>query len=109
MVSFVGNKNIALSVGAGIAMWVLARQRRLSLTRLGELLDAPLGTAAVIILITAAGGAFGAMLRHAGVGDAVKVIAATYSINILFLGWITALVIRIAQGSATVAMLTTSA
>jgi gluconate:H+ symporter, GntP family len=109
VLSFVGNKNIALSLGAGIAMWVLARRRGLTLSRMGELLDAPLGTAAVIILITAAGGAFGAMLRHAGVGDAIKTIAVTYSINILFLGWITALVIRIAQGSATVAMLTTSA
>jgi gluconate:H+ symporter, GntP family len=106
---FAGNKNFALSVGAAIAMWVLARQRKLGLARLGEMLDAPLGTAAVIILITAAGGAFGAMLRHAGVGDAVKTVAATYSINILFLGWLTALVIRVAQGSATVAMLTTSA
>jgi gluconate:H+ symporter, GntP family len=106
---FFGNKNIALSIGAGIAMWVLARQRGLSFARLGELLDAPLGTAAVIILITAAGGAFGAMLRHAGVGDAIKVFAVAYSIDLLILGWTTALIIRIAQGSATVAMLTTSA
>jgi GntP family gluconate:H+ symporter len=73
------------------------------------LLDAPISTAAVIILITAAGGAFGGMLRNAGVGDAVKGIAQTYSIDVLFLGWITALVIRVAQGSATVAMITASA
>jgi GntP family gluconate:H+ symporter len=105
----VGNKNIALLVGALIAMGVLARQRGLGWSRLGELLDAPLNTAAVIIMITAAGGAFGAMLRHAGVGDAIKAIAATYSLDLVLLSWITALVIRIAQGSATVSMLTTSA
>jgi GntP family gluconate:H+ symporter len=106
--SFVGNKNIALMVGAAIAIGVLARQKRLPFTQLGGLLEAPLGTGAVIILITAAGGAFGGMLRHAGVGDAIKLIATQYSLNVLVLGWLTAFVIRIAQGSATVAMLTTS-
>ena len=108
VLSFFGNKNIALSLGAAIAMWVYARQRGLSFGKVGEQLDAPLGTAAVIILITAAGGAFGAMLRHAGVGDAIKVFAVTYSLDLLVLAWTTALVIRVAQGSATVAMLTTS-
>lgn len=108
VLSFFGNKNIALSLGAAIAMWVFARQRGLTLGKVGEQLDAPLGTAAVIILITAAGGAFGAMLRHAGVGDAIKTFAVAYSIDLLVLSWATALVIRIAQGSATVAMLTTS-
>lgn len=109
IVYFVGNKNIALAIGAMIAIWVLARQRNLTLTRVGELLDAPISTAATIILITAAGGAFGAMLRHAGVGDAIKAVAVEHSIDVLFLGWLTAVIIRVAQGSATVAMLTTSA
>jgi len=109
VLSFLGNKNIALSIGAAIAMWVFARQRRMTFGQVGDSLEAPLGTAAVIILITAAGGAFGAMLRNAGVGDAIKAFAVTYSINLIILGWVTALVIRVAQGSATVAMLTTSA
>ncbi|HYD85800.1 MAG TPA: hypothetical protein VEA63_17150 [Opitutus sp.] len=109
IVSFVGNKNVALLVGAVIAMSVVARQRSMSLRRLGELLEAPLAMAAVIILITSAGGAFGAMLRNAGVGDAIKSIAVTYSIDLLLLAWTTAFVIRVAQGSATVAMITASA
>jgi len=109
IVSLLGNKNIALLIGATIAVVVLARQKGLSTNQVGELLEAPLGTGAVIILITAAGGAFGGMLRHAGVGDAVKSIAEQYSLNVILLGWLTACVIRVAQGSATVAMLTTSA
>ncbi|MDO8544091.1 MAG: SLC13 family permease [Opitutaceae bacterium] len=107
--SFVGNKNIALTIGAAISMWLLARQRGLSLGELEKLMDAPLGTAAIIILITAAGGAFGGMLRHAGVGDAIKTAAQSYDLNVLFLAWLTAIVLRIAQGSATVSMITTSA
>ncbi len=41
-------------------------------------------------------------------GDAVKVLAQGYSLNLVLLGWIVAAVVRVAQGSATVAMLTTS-
>jgi GntP family gluconate:H+ symporter len=108
-VLLLGNKNIALLLGTAIALGVLARQRGLSLTQVEELLAAPIGTAAVIILITAAGGAFGGMLRHAGVGDAIKAVASTYDIDVIVLAWATAAVIRVAQGSATVAMLTTSA
>ena len=109
LASFIGNKNIALSIGTVIALWVLARQRRFTFAKLEELMGPPLETAGVIILITAAGGAFGGMLRNAGVGDAIGAIARTYSIHILLLGWLTAAVVRIAQGSATVAILTTSA
>ncbi len=106
---FVGNKNIALLIGTVIALWVWARQRRLSFTALGDLLGPPLETAGVIIIITAAGGAFGAMLRNAGVGEAIKAVSAGHSVNLVILSFFVALTIRFAQGSATVAMLTTSA
>ena len=63
VIAFAGNKNFALSLGAAIAIVVLARQRRMSLQTVGELLEPPIATAGVIVLITAAGGAFGGMLR----------------------------------------------
>lgn len=107
-VDFIGNKNIALLIGAFIAMVVLARQCKLGLGKLEELVGPPLETAGMIILITSAGGAFGAALRSAGVGDAVKALAQGYSINLILLGWLVAVVVRVAQGSATVAMLTAS-
>jgi GntP family gluconate:H+ symporter len=108
-VEFIGNKNIALLLGTLIALWLLARQKRIGFAAIEELIGPPLETAGVIILITAAGGAFGAMLRNIGVGDAIKSAAAGHDVNILLLAWTTAVVIRIAQGSATVAMITTSA
>jgi GntP family gluconate:H+ symporter len=107
-VDFIGHKNIALLIGAFISLWVLARQRGFGLKKLEELVGPPLETAGMIILITSAGGAFGLALRSAGVGDAVKALAQGYSINLILLGWIVAAVVRVAQGSATVAMLTTS-
>ena len=69
----------------------------------------PLETSGTIILITAAGGAFGLMLRNAGVGEAIQAAAKGHALNMIWLSYLVAVVIRIAQGSATVAMLTTSA
>jgi GntP family gluconate:H+ symporter len=105
---FIGNKNVALLIGTAIALAVLVRQRRLSLGATEKLLGPPIETAATIILITAAGGAFGGMLRNAGVGDAIGALAREYQIPLLVLAWAVAALIRIAQGSATVAMLTTA-
>lgn len=108
-VEFIGNRNIALFIGAAISIGILARQCRCSFKEIERRVGPPLMTAGIIILITSAGGAFGYMLRAAGVGDAIKDIATGYHINLILLSWVVAFVIRIAQGSATVAMLTTSA
>ena len=108
-IEFAGNRNVALLIGAALAVGVLLRQRGLTFRRLGELLGPPLETAGVIILITSAGGAFGLMLRHAGVGDAVKAVAEGHQFNLILFAWLVAAVIRVAQGSATVAMMTAAA
>jgi H+/gluconate symporter-like permease len=106
---FIGNRNVALLIGAVIAIALLMRQRGISLAQIGELIGPPLETAGVIILITSAGGAFGLMLKNAGVGEAIKATVAGHQVNLILLSWLVAAVIRIAQGSATVAMLTTAA
>lgn len=109
LIDFAGNRNIALLIGTVLAVWVLVRQRGLGFGKLGQMLGAPLETAGVIILITSAGGAFGLMLRNAGVGDAVKAVAEGRNINLILLAWLVAAVIRVAQGSATVSMMTAAA
>jgi gluconate:H+ symporter, GntP family len=109
VIEFVGNRNVALFIGTFMAAAVVMRQRGIKLAALGRMLAPPLETAGVIILITSAGGAFGMMLSHAGVGEAVQAAAAGREVNLVLLAWVVAAVIRVAQGSATVAMLTTSA
>jgi GntP family gluconate:H+ symporter len=106
VVDFVGNRNVAMLVGTVIALALLARQRRLGIRALGGAMAAPLEMAGVIILITAAGGAFGAMIRHAGVGAVISELASQYGVNYVLLAWTVTAVIRLAQGSATVAMVT---
>ncbi len=106
---FIGDKNIALFIGAFISLRILARQKRYDRKRLGILLGPPLETAGVIILITSAGGAFGSMIRHAGVGGAVERLSETMGLSLIVLSYVLTLIIRVAQGSATVSMLTASA
>ena len=109
VVQFLGNKTLALLLGAVIAMSLHLKQCRLTFAALGEKVAPALETAGVIILITSAGGAFGAMIRHSGVGEAIKHLAEGQNVNYVLLAWTVTAVVRIAQGSATVAMITGSA
>ena len=105
-VEFLGNKNVAMLLGAAIAIWVYARQKKLGHREFGGILGSPMETAGVIILITAAGGAYGTMIKNSGVGDSVRELAVGSSVNYVLLAWVLAAVVRVAQGSATVAMIT---
>jgi GntP family gluconate:H+ symporter len=106
--AFAGNRNVSLLIGAAFGLYLLMRQSGWTLREIGDRVSGPLEVAGIIILITAAGGAFGFMLRAAGVGDAIKTAVAGVNVSYILLAYAVALVIRIAQGSATVAMLTTA-
>jgi GntP family gluconate:H+ symporter len=109
VVQFLGNKTFALLLGALIAMALHLKQCRLTFAALGQKIGPAFETAGVIILITSAGGAFGAMIRHSGVGETIKELAEGRSVNYVLLAWLVTAVVRVAQGSATVAMITGSA
>ena len=112
--AFFGSPNVAMTVAAGVAIFTLAQQvireaagKDLNLSKkLQETLEGPLGTAGVIILITGAGGAFGGMIRLAGVGDVIEGLAKEFDVSYVLLAWVATAVVRIAQGSATVSMIT---
>jgi gluconate:H+ symporter, GntP family len=108
-VQFAGNRNVALIIGTFFATGLLMRQRGWSIAEICLRIGPPLETAGMIILITSAGGAFGLMLKNAGVGTAIQTLLEGSSVNLIFVSWLVAAVIRVAQGSATVAMLTTAA
>ena len=108
---FLGNSNVAMTLAAGFAILGLlrqmaAKQEKDLASKLGKTLQDPLSTAGVILLITGAGGAFGAMIRMSGVGDSVGSIAEEFDISYVLLAWAVTAFIRIAQGSATVSMIT---
>lgn len=110
--SFLGNANIALLMAAFVAVWVMKRQKNMSWAQLKEKLEPAVNSAGVIILITSAGGAFGKMLARTGIADALE--SATGGdelggVTYVLLAWGMAAVMKIAQGSGTVSMITTSA
>jgi GntP family gluconate:H+ symporter len=109
VIEVLGNKHFAMFLGAAIALSLLARQKHLDRESWAAAMVQPLATAGIIILITSAGGAFGAMIRHAGVGASLDALTSGTGINLIWVAWAAAAVMKIAQGSGTVAIITTSA
>jgi GntP family gluconate:H+ symporter len=107
-----GNASFALLLSAIIAIITLVKQRDLSRSEMASAVESALMSGGVIILITAGGGAFGAMLKAAQVGQAVQALFGGIGgsgIVLLMLGFGIAALLKIAQGSSTVAMITGSA
>ncbi|HVU24993.1 MAG TPA: SLC13 family permease [Opitutus sp.] len=108
VLAFVGNKNVALLLGGVIAVAVYLRQKKLGWKATESVVGEPLATAGVIILITAAGGAYGAMIKNSGVGDVIRQWTGSHGVNVVLLGWAMSALLRAAQGSTTVAVITTA-
>ncbi|WP_432397660.1 GntP family transporter [Pseudarthrobacter sp. L19] len=106
--SFVGNPFFALLVAVALCFFLLAVRRRWSLTETGEIFEGALPPIASILMVVAAGGVFGSVLQVSGIGQALSQTLDTHGVPLLLLGFIISLALRAAQGSATVAIVTTS-
>jgi GntP family gluconate:H+ symporter len=102
----IGNPNIALTISAAIALGTLVSQQRTDRKRMVSTVQHALSSGGLIILITAAGGAFGGILQQTGIGYRIQELASEYHLAILPLAFIITALVRTAQGSATVAMIT---
>jgi len=101
-----GNKNIALALAAAIAVVMLLWQCRASLADLADSLSGALASGGIIILITAAGGAFGSTIQQTGVASLVRELPQAMPLMVLVFAFLITTAVRTAQGSATVAMIT---
>jgi GntP family gluconate:H+ symporter len=102
----IGNPVVALLAGTVVAMFTLGAGSGMARDRISGSLGGALGPIAGILLIVAAGGGFKQTLVDAGVGDVIADWAKDASISALVLGWLVAVGIRLATGSATVATIT---
>jgi len=107
IIEILGNVNLAMFISTAIAMWMLKSKRALTNVQLAKVVEVSLMSGGVIILITAAGGAFGEMLKAAQIENLFK--QQTTDLMLLVFGAFIAAVMKIAQGSTTVAMITSSA
>ena len=101
-----GNPNVALTISAGVAMLTFAWWHRDRREKISPFLQNALSSGGLIILITSAGGAFGGVLQQTGIGYRIQELATSYQMAVLPLAFFVTAVVRTAQGSATVAMIT---
>lgn len=105
---FIGASPMALLLGVLLCMFILGYKRGWGLAQTEDVINSSLPPVAAVILITGAGGTFGHVLSETGVATAVADMLAASGLHILFLAWLMSALIRAAQGSATVATLTTA-
>ncbi|PRX51283.1 GntP family gluconate:H+ symporter [Prauserella shujinwangii] len=106
VVSTLGSTPIALLVTVFVAAYVLGTRRGRGQAIVEKLLDSALGPVAAIILITGAGGMFGGVLRASGIGDALSGAMSDLGLPVIVAAYVVATTLRVAQGSATVALTT---
>jgi gluconate:H+ symporter, GntP family len=103
---FIGNPAVALLLGVVLAMFTFGFFLGKDTVRMGKLLGDALPPVAAIMLIIGAGGALKQMLIDVGLGSTIAHSAQMLHFSPLLLGWFTAVIIRLATGSATVATIT---
>ncbi|GAA1609522.1 GntP family permease [Actinoplanes couchii] len=102
----IGEPVVALLAGVLVAMWALGRRAGFDRKETNAVLGGALPPIAGILLIVAAGGGFKQVLVDAGVGNVIADAARDANFNALVLGFLVAVGIRVATGSATVATIT---
>jgi gluconate:H+ symporter, GntP family len=102
-----GTTSIALLITVIVATLTLGLRGR-SMADVTDILDNALGPICAIILITGAGGMFGGVLRLSGIGDALSGSLSNLGMSLILQAFIIATLLRVAQGSATVALTTTA-
>jgi GntP family gluconate:H+ symporter len=105
-IRFLGNDDIALLVGVLVAFVTLGIMRGVSRETILRFSNECLAPTATITLLVGAGGGFGRVLQDSGVSHAMIQIAMQHHLPLLILAWVLAALMRLATGSATVAMTT---
>ncbi len=106
---FLGNPSVSLLVGTLVATYVFGTRRGLGGAQLLAIAERALFPIASVLLVVGAGGGFGRVLDQAGIGGAITAAVSSLSLSPLVFGWLVAALLRIAVGSATVAITTAAA
>ncbi|MFD9704129.1 GntP family permease [Lentzea sp. NPDC059081] len=106
--TFFGTPAVALTISVLLAFWLLGFRRGMTREKVAELSAASLKPVAMILLVVGAGGFFGAVLAATGIGKTLANELSGIGLPVIALAYVISCVIRIAQGSATVAIVTTA-
>ena len=108
VMTLIGHPFGALMIVCVLAIYFFGIRGGFTADDLRNVADKALYPAGMIALVAGAGGAFGEILVESGVGDVIARYAQHIGLPVLALAYITAAFIRVAQGSGTVAIVTTS-
>lgn len=103
----IGKTPVALLITLLVTIKLLKEQR--SVEQIEKICDSSLGPICAIVLVTGAGGMFGGVLRASGIGDVLANMLSDTGMPVIVAAFIISSALRVAQGSSTVAMTTTSA
>ncbi|KEZ16796.1 Inner membrane permease ygbN [Glaesserella parasuis] len=103
----IGKTPIALLITLLVSIILLKDQR--SYEQIEKICDNALGPICAIVLVTGAGGMFGGVLRESGIGQELSNMLSDTGLPVIVAAFVISLALRVAQGSATVALTTTSA
>jgi len=101
---FIGSPLVALLAAVLFSFYSFGRACGIGRDQILKFTDDCVGPAASIILVVGAGGGFSKVLEHSGAADAISSLAKGLELSPILLGWIVAALIRVAVGSATVAI-----
>ncbi|MGP4082319.1 GntT/GntP/DsdX family permease [Pseudalkalibacillus sp. R45] len=104
--TFLGHPFVALIIATVLAFYILGIRKGYSKDEVQQIATKALEPAGIIILVTGAGGVFKQILIDSGVGDVLGEMMAGSSLPPLLLAFLIASFVRVAQGSATVSMIT---
>jgi GntP family gluconate:H+ symporter len=105
---FLGTPAIALTIAVLLAMYLLGIRRGMTVSELGRITGESLKPIGMILLVVGAGSFFGAVLRATGVGDALAGSMTAIGLPVIVSAYLIGAALRLAQGSATVAIVTTA-
>jgi GntP family gluconate:H+ symporter len=106
LIRVLGNKDIALTVAAVFSIVLLARRPGSTKESVSRSIQGAIADAGVIVLITCAGGAFGHVLRQTGIAGSIENSLPATESGLMIIGFLICMIVRTAQGSSTVAMIT---
>jgi Gnt-I system low-affinity gluconate transporter len=108
LLTFLGHPFVALLIATLLSFYFLGIKRGYSKQEIQFIANKSLEPAGIIILVTGAGGVFKQVLIDSGVGTVLANLMTASSLPPILLAFLIAAIVRVAQGSATVAMVTTA-
>jgi gluconate:H+ symporter, GntP family len=108
VLTLIGTPAIALTIAVMLALYLLGTRRGLSAQELARVSGVSLRPVGMILLVVGAGSFFGAVLRATGIGDALADSMTAIGLPVIVSAYLISCALRIAQGSATVAIVTTA-